>query len=333
MAIHIVRREFIAAVGGAAVAWPLGARAQQQPAMPVIGFLDLRSHHTLSDQLRAFRQGLKDTGYVEGENVAIEYRWAEGQFDRLPALAAELVRRRVAVIATSGGPATASAAKAATATIPIVFIVGQDPVRLGLVASLSRPGGNLTGVNILVAELTAKRLGLLRELVPGAARIAVLVNPGNAANAETTLREVELAARGMGLQMQILKASTSPEIEAAFATFARERPDALFVGNDAFFSGRSVQLVHLATLHKIPATYALRETVEVGGLMSYGVNTTEALRQVGVYTGRILKDAKPEDLPVVQSSKFELVINAVTARMLGLTVPPSLLAVADEVIE
>jgi putative ABC transport system substrate-binding protein len=265
--------------------------------------------------------------------VAIEYRWAEGQFDRLPALAAELVRRRVAVIATSGGPATASAAKAATATIPIVFIVGQDPVRLGLVASLSRPGGNLTGVNFLVAELTAKRLGLLRELVPGAARIAVLVNPANATNAETTLREVELAARGMGLQMQILKASTSPEIEAAFATFARERPDALFVGNDAFFSSRSVQLVHLATLHKIPATYALRETVEVGGLMSYGVNITEALRQVGVYTGRILKDAKPEDLPVVQSSKFELVINAVTARMLGLTVPPSLLAVADEVIE
>jgi putative ABC transport system substrate-binding protein len=301
--------------------------------MPVIGFLDLRSPHTLSDQLRAFRQGLKDTGYVEGENVAIEYRWAEGQFDRLPALAAELVRRRVAVIATSGGPATASAAKAATATIPIVFIVGQDPVRLGLVASLSRPGGNLTGVNFLVAELTAKRLGLLRELVPGAARIAVLVNPANATNAETTLREVELAARGMGLQMQILKASTSPEIEAAFATFVRERPDALFVGNDAFLSSRSVQLVHLATLHKIPATYALRETVEVGGLMSYGVNITEALRQVGVYTGRVLKDAKPEDLPVVQSSKFELVINAVTARMLGLTVPPSLLAIADEVIE
>jgi putative tryptophan/tyrosine transport system substrate-binding protein len=333
MASHIERRKFLATLGGAAAAWPLAARAQQQPAMPVIGFLDLRSPHTLSDQLRAFRQGLKDTGYVEGENVAIEYRWAEGQFDRLPALAAELVRRRVAVIATSGGPATASAAKAATATIPIVFIVGQDPVRLGLVASLSRPGGNVTGVNFLVAELTAKRLGLLRELVPGAARIAVLVNPANAANAETQLREVELAARGMGLQMQILKASTSPEIEAAFATFVRERPDALFVGNDAFFTSRSVQLVHLATLHKIPATYALRETVEVGGLMSYGVNITEALRQVGVYTGRVLKDAKPEDLPVVQSSKFELVINAVTARMLGLTVPPSLLAIADEVIE
>jgi putative tryptophan/tyrosine transport system substrate-binding protein len=326
------RREFITLVGGTALAWPVAARAQQ-PAMPVIGYLDIRSPHTLADQLRAFRQGLKDTGYVEGENVAIEYRWAEGQFDRLPALAAELVRRRVAVIATGGGPAVALAAKAATATIPIVFIVGEDPVRLGLVASLARPGGNLTGINFLVGELTAKRLGLLRELVPGAARIAVLVNPANTTNAETTLRDVEPAARAMGLQIQILKASTSPEIEAAFATFVRERPDALFVGNDAFLSSRSVQLVHLATLHKIPATYALRETVEVGGLMSYGVNITEALRQVGVYTGRILKDAKPEDLPVVQSSKFELVINAVTARMLGLTVPATLLSVADEVIE
>jgi putative ABC transport system substrate-binding protein len=326
------RREFITLLGGAAATWPLAARAQQ-PAMPVIGYLDIRSPYTLSDQLRAFRQGLKDTGYVEGENVAIEYRWAEDQFDRLPALAAELVRRRVAVIATAGGPATALAAKAVTATTPIVFIVGQDPVRLGLVASLGRPGGNLTGVNFLISELTAKRLGLLRELVPGAARIAVLVNPANTTNAETTLRDVEPAARAMGLQIQILKASTSPEIEAAFATFVRERPDALFVGNDAFLSSRSVQLVHLATLHKIPATYALRETVEVGGLMSYGVNITEALRQVGVYTGRILKDAKPEDLPVVQSSKFELVINAVTARMLGLTVPATLLSVADEVIE
>jgi putative ABC transport system substrate-binding protein len=329
----IGRREFITLLGAAVAAWPVAARAQQQPAMPVIGFLDLRSPHILSDQLRAFRQGLKDTGYVEGENVAIEYRWAEGQFDRLPALAAELVRRRVAVIATSGGPATASAAKAATATIPIVFIVGQDPVRLGLVASLSRPGGNLTGVNFLVAELTAKRLGLLRELVPGAVRIAVLVNPANAVNTELILRDVQSAARDMGLQIQVLEASTSREIEAAFATFVRERPDALFVGNDAFFTSRSVQLVHLATLHKVPATYALREIAEVGGLMSYGVNNTEALRQVGVYTGRILKDAKPADLPVVQSSKFELVINAVTARMLGLEIPPPLLARADEVIE
>ena len=301
--------------------------------MPVIGFLDPRSPHTLVDQLRAFRQGLKDTGYVEGENVAIEHRWAEGQFDRLPALAAELVRRRVAVIAANGGPAAAFAAKAATTTIPIVFTAGEDPVKLGLVASLARPGGNMTGVNLVVGELTAKRLALLRELVPGAVRVAVLVNPANTVNAETTLRDVEPAARAMGLQIQVLKASTSREIEAAFATFVRERPDALFVGNDAFLTSRRVQLVHFATLHAIPATYTAREFAEVGGLMSYGVNFTDALRQVGVYAGRILKGAKPADLPVVQSAKFELVINTVTARMLGLTVPPSLLARADEVIE
>ena len=313
------RREFIITLLGGAAAWPLAVRAQQ-PAMPVIGFLDPSSPHTF--QLRAFRQGLKDTGYVEGENVATEYRWAEGQFDRLPALAAELVRRRVAVIVTSGGPAAAFAAKAATTTIPIVFMAGEDPVKLGLVASLARPGGNLTGVNLVIGELTAKRLGFLRELVPGAARVAVLVNPANTANAETTLRDVEPAARAMGLQIQILKASTSREIEAAFATFVRERPDALFVGNDAFLTSRRVQLVHLVTRHAIPATYTVRDFAEVGGLMSYGVNITDALRQVGVYAGRILKDAKPADLPVVQSSKFELVINAVTARMLGLTVPP-----------
>jgi putative ABC transport system substrate-binding protein len=328
------RREFITLVGGAVAAWPLAARAQQS-AMPVIGFLDPRSPHSssMADQLRAFRQGLKDTGYVEGENVAIEYRWAEGQFDRLPTLAAELVRRRVAVIATSGGAATVLAAKTATATIPIVFIVGEDPVGLGLVASLARPGGNLTGINFLLGELSAKRLGLLRELVPRATRIAVLVNPASATNAETRLRDAESAALATGLQIQILKASTSPEIEAAFATFVRGRPDALFVVNDAFFTGRMVQLVHLATLHKIPASYPLREFAEVGGLMSYGVSLTEALRQVGAYTGRILHNAKPADLPVVQSSKFELVINTMTARMLGLAVPPSLLSVADEVIE
>jgi putative ABC transport system substrate-binding protein len=326
------RREFITLVGGTAVAWPLAARAQQ-PAMPVIGYLDPRSPHTIADQLRGFRQGLKDSGYVEGENVAIEYRWAEGQFDLLPALAAELVRRRVAVIATNGGPAAAFAAKAATTTIPIVFSVAEDPVRLGLVASLARPGGNLTGVNLVLGELTAKRLGLLRELVPGAARVAVLVNPTNSTNAETTLRDVEPAARAVGLQIQLLKASTSQEIEAAFASFVSERPDALLVGHDTFLTSRRVQLVHLATRHAVPATYALRDFAEVGGLMSYGVNITDALRQLGVYAGRILKDAKPADLPVVQSSKFELVINAVTARMLGLTVPPSLLSVADEVIE
>jgi ABC-type uncharacterized transport system substrate-binding protein len=327
------RREFITLLGGAAAAWPVAVRAQQ-PAMPVIGFLDPRSlHYTLADQQRAFRQGLKDAGYVEGENVVIEYRWAEGQIDRLPALAAELVRRRVAVITTGGGPAAALAAKAATTTIPIVFVVGEDPVKLGLVASLARPGGNLTGINLVIGELTAKRLGLLRELVPGAARVAVLVNPANTANAETTLRDVEPAARAMGLQIQILKASTSREIEAAFATFVGERPDALFVGNDAFLISRRVQLVHLATRHAIPATYTARDFAEVGGLMSYGSNITDAYRQIGVYAGRILKGAKPAELPVVQSTKFELVINLPTARMLGLTVPDKLLAAADEVIE
>jgi putative tryptophan/tyrosine transport system substrate-binding protein len=326
----VKRREFIAVVGCAA-AWPLSARAQQ--AMPVIGFLDPRSPRTLADQLRAFRQGLKDTGYLEGENVAIEHRWAEGQFGRLPALAAELVHRGVSLIATNGGPAAAFAAKAATTTIPIVFVAGEDPVKLGLVGSLARPGGNLTGVNLAIGELTAKRLGLLREFVPGVARVAVLVNPANTGNAVTTLRDVEPAARAMGLQIQIYKASTSLEIEAAFATFLGNRPDALFVGNDAFLTSRRIQLVHLATLHKIPATYSQREVAEDGGLMSYGVNMTDALRQLGVYAGRILKGAKPTDLPVIQSSKFELVINAVTARMLGLTVPQSLLARADEVIE
>ena len=319
------RREFIALLGGAAAAWPLAARAQQ-PAMPVIGFLDSRSPDAFADRLRGFRQGLKDTGYVEGENVAIEYRWAENQFDRLPELAAELVRRQVAVIVASGGAAAAFAAKAATTTIPIVFIVGEDPVRLGLVASLARPGGNLTGINFLSGELTAKRLELLRELVPGAARVAVLVNPANAANTETTLRDVEPAARAMGLQIQVLNASTSREIDAAFATIVRERPDALFVGSDAFFNARRVQLALLAARHGVPAIYSDREYAEAGGLMSYGSNIVDAYRQVGVYAGRILKGAKPADLPVVQSSKFELVINPQTARMLGLTVPPTLLA-------
>jgi putative ABC transport system substrate-binding protein len=274
------RREFITLLGAAA-AWPLAASAQQA-AMPVIGFLDPRSPDTIADQLRAFRRGLKDTGYVDGENVAIEYGWADGQIDRLPALAAELVRRRVAVIATNGGAAAAFAAKAATTTIPIVFMAGEDPVRLGLVASLARPGGNLTGVNLVISELTAKRLGLLRELVPGAARVAVLVNPANTVNAETTLRDVEPAASAMGLQIQILKASTSREIEAAFAPFVRERPDALFVGNDAFLTSRRVQLVHLATRHAVPAAYTVRDFAEVGGLMSYGVNITDALRQLGI---------------------------------------------------
>jgi ABC-type uncharacterized transport system substrate-binding protein len=324
------RREFFGVLGGAA-AWPLAARAQQA-AMPVVGFLNSQSPEGYSERLRGFRQGLKDTGYIEGENVAIEYRWAEAQIDRLPELAAELVRRQVAVIVASVGPAPVLAAKAATTTTPIVFIVPEDPVRLGLVASLARPDGNLTGVNFFTSELTAKRLELLRELVPTAVRVAVLINPDNATTTETALRDLQSAARAMGMQIQVVKASTSREIDAAFATFLRE-PDALFVVGDPLFNSRRVQLVHLATLHKVPATYSQRQYPEIGGLMSYGSNTTDAFRQVGGYVGRILKGAKPADLPVVQTSKFELVINAQTARMLGLTVPPMLLARADEVIE
>ena len=301
--------------------------------MPVIGFLHPTSPDPHADRMHAFRQGLKNTGYVEGESVTIEYRWAEGQLDRLPVLAAELVLRKVAVITTIGGATPAFAAKAATTTIPIVFVVAEDPVRLGLVASLARPGGNLTGINFFNAELVAKRLELLRELVPAATRVAVLVNPANATTTETTLRDAEPAARAMGLQIQLLNASTNREIDAAFATLARERPDALFVGGDAFFTVRRVQLAQLATLHKIPAIYASREHAEAGGLLSYGTSFPDTYRQLGIYTGRILKGAKPADLPVVQSTKFELVINAQTARMLGIEVPPTLLARADEVIE
>ena len=326
------RREFITLLGGAAVAWPVAVRAQQA-AMPVIGFLGGTSPDTFADRLRAFRQGLKDTGYVEGENVAIEYRWAENQNDRLPELATELVRRKVAVIVATGGNTSAFAAKAVTTTTPIVFGVGEDPVKLGLVASLARPGGNLTGINFFSNELTTKRLELLRELVPGVARVAVLVNPANATNTETTLRDVEPAARTMGLQIQVVNASTGREIDAAFATFVRERPDALFVGQDIFFNTRRVQLANLAARHAVPITSGSRDLAEVGGLMSYGSNIADAYRQIGVYIGRILKGAKPADLPVMQSTKFELVINAQTARMLGLTVPPTLLARADEVIE
>ena len=323
------RREFITLLGGAA-SWPLAARAQQA-VMPVIGFLDTRSPDGMTDRLRAFREGLKDSGYVERENVAIEYRWAENQLDRLPELAAELVRRQVAVIAATS-TYSAFAANAATTTTPIVFLVGEDPVRLGLVASLARPGGNLTGINNFAGELTVKRLELLREMVPGAARIAVLVNPGNIA-IETTLRDVQSAARDMGLQIQVLKASTSREIDAAFATFVRERPDAVFVSLDVFFISRRAQLVNLASRHALPATYPLREFAEVGGLMSYGTNIADTFRHIGVYAGRILKGAKPADLPVVQSTKFELVINAWSARILGLAVPPTLIAAADEIIE
>ena len=325
------RRGFISLVVVGAVAWPLAARAQQ-PAMPVIGFLHGQSPDTNADRLRAFRQGLKDTGYVEGENVAITFRWAENQVAQLPELAAELVRRPVAVIATTGGVAPALAAKAATTTIPIVFAVPEDPVRVGLVASLARPGGNLTGVNFFTTEVAAKRLELLRELLSAATRVAVLVNPAGP-NAATTLSDVESAARAMGLQIRVLNASTSSEIDAAFATLARQPPDGLVVGGDTFFLSRRVQLANLAVRHAIPAAFSVRDFAEVGGLMSYGSNVTDAFHQVGVYAGRILKGDKPADLPVVQTRKFELVFNAQTARTLGLTVPPTLLARADEVIQ
>jgi putative ABC transport system substrate-binding protein len=325
------RREFITLLGGGAAAWPLAARAQQ-PAMPVIGFLHPTSPDAFPDRLRGFRQGLKEAGYVEGENVMISYRFAENQIDRLPAMADELVSSRVAVIAAANSP-PALAAKAATTTIPIVFIAPEDPVRLGLVTSLARPGGNLSGINLLSGELAAKRLELLRELVPAATRVAVLVNQANPSTTETTLRDVEAAARAMGLQIHALEASTSSEIDAAFATLAREQSNALFVGNDPFFTSRRVQLAILAAQHSIPSTYGTREIAEVGGLMSYGANIPDGWRQAGAYVGRILKGAKPADLPVVQSTKFELVINAQTARTLGIAVSPSVLALADEVIE
>ena len=274
-----------------------------------------------------------DAGFVEGQNVAIDYRWAENKMDRLPELAADLVRRQVAVIAATGGISPALAAKAATTTIPIVFIVSDDPIRMGLVANLARPSGNLTGINFFSGELTTKRLEFLHELVPAATRVAVLVNPANPSYTEATVGEVEAAARAIGLQIEVLKASTIGEINAAFATFVRERPDALFVGSDPFFNSRRTQLVHLATRHAVPASYRARDFAEAGGLMSYGANIADAWRQAGSYAGRIVKGAKPADLPVVQSSKFELVINAQIATMLGLTLPDKLLSVADEVIE
>jgi putative tryptophan/tyrosine transport system substrate-binding protein len=324
------RRTFIAGLGAAA-AWPLAPRAQQ-PATPVIGFLMPSSPDGYGDRLRGFGRGLKESGYVDGENVAIEYRWAENQLDRLPALAADLVRRRVAVIATVGLPATA-AAEAQTRSIPIVFQVAEDPVRLGLVASLAAPGGNLTGINIFSGEVGAKRLELLRAIVPGAVRVAVLVNPTNPTAIETGLKDVESAARTMGLQIRVLEASNSSEINTAFDTFLHDRPDALFVITDPFFNSRRVQLVNLASRHMMSAAFPLRDFTEAGGLMSYGGDITDAYRQVGAYAGRILKGVKPGELPVLQTSKFEFVINAQTARMLGLNVPPSLLAVTDEVIE
>jgi ABC-type uncharacterized transport system substrate-binding protein len=326
----VKRREFITLLGGAA-AWPAGARAQQ-PAMPVIGFLSPTSPDANVDRLRGFRQGLREQSYVEGENAAVEYRWAENQIDRLPELAAELVRRQVSVLVALGDPA-AFAAKAATATIPTVFLVAGDPVRLGLVASIPRPGGHITGINIVNAELAAKRMELLRVLVPPIVRIAVFVNPADMTLIDPQLKGVEVAARAMGLQIKIVGANTADEIDAAFGSLERERPDALFVATTPFLNARRVQLVQLAAFHRLPATYAQRDYVQAGGLMSYGSNIVDAYRQLGIYAGRILKGAKPADLPVQQPTKFEFVINLRTAKAFGLDLPPSVLALADEVID
>jgi putative ABC transport system substrate-binding protein len=326
------RRRLITLLGGATAAWPFAARAQQQ-AMPVVALVQSASPDGTSRGLAAFRNGLGESGYVEGQNAAIEYHWLEGHFDRLPSLMADLVRRRVSVIATPGSVVSALAAKAATATVPIVFAVNDDPVKLGLAASLARPGGNATGINSLSVEVSAKRLGLLHELVPMAARIAVLVNPGVVTTAESTLRDTREAARALGMEIVALEAGNPREIEAAFATLARERAEALFVAPNAFFLNRRVQIATLATRHAVPAIYSSRDIVEVGGLMSYGADNSEAFRQAGAYTGRILKGAKPADLPVIQSSKFELVINLATARAMELAVPGDLLSIADEVIE
>ena len=314
------RREFVTFLGGMA-AWPLTAHAQQAT-LPVVAFIRDGSADGSQLYVTAFRKGLKETGYVEGQNVTVEYHWLEGQYDRLPALLADLVRRQVAVIATPG-TSVAQAAKAATTVIPIVFSVGEDPVKLGLVGSLGRPGGNVTGINFFVQEAVAKRLRLLHEMVPKAVRVAVLINPGNPSVAETTVREVQKAAPTMGLQIQILNASTVAEIDAAFATLAREHLDVLLVAGDAFLINRRVQLATLTARDRIPAAYAVREPVEAGGLMSYGTDIADAFRQTGVYTGSVLKGAKPADLPVLQSTKFQFIINLHTARALGIEVPPA----------
>jgi ABC-type uncharacterized transport system substrate-binding protein len=330
MASHIERRKFLATLGGAAVGWPLAARAQQPAKLPIIGFLSSSSPANRASLITAFRQGVRESGYVDGKSVAIEYRWAEDQYERLPDLAADLVHRQVAVIAATDSPSTV-AAKAATTTIPIVFMSGGDPVQLGLVASLNRPGGNVTGVSFLVATLAAKLLGLLRDLLPQAARIAVLTDP-NMPVTESFVSDALAAAAAIGKQIEILNASTSRDIDAVFAQLA-QAVDALLVGPAVLFTTRRAQLVTLAAYHRVPAIYTFREAAEAGGLMSYGTSFAEAQRQAGIYTGRILKGEKPADLPVMQSSKFEFVINLNTARAFGLSFPPGLLAIADEVIE
>jgi putative tryptophan/tyrosine transport system substrate-binding protein len=328
----IKRREFISLLGGAAVTWPVAARAQQ-PTIPVVGYVHSDSPQTVASLLAAFREGLSETGYVEGQNVAIEYRWAQNDLSRIPELVADLVRRRVDVIAAPGSSAVALAAKAATTTIPIVFSLGLDPVQLGLVASLSRPGGNITGVNSMSNELVAKRLGLLHELLPTAIRFGVLVNPQNPTTDESLKKDVEAAAAAIGPQIDFFTASTGAEIDTAFGSLLQRRADALVVHPDNLFINRRVQLITLAARHAVPVMYPLRPDAEAGGLMSYGTKLADAHRQAGVYTGRILKGAKPADLPVVQPTKFEFIINLQTAKTIGLKVPPTLLARADEVIE
>jgi putative ABC transport system substrate-binding protein len=325
------RRAFITLLGGAAVSWPLDARGQQP--VPVVGLVGGGGGDISTRYVTAFRKGLNETGIIEGQNATVEYHWLEGQYDRLPSLMADLARRRVAVIATPGSNPASIAAKSVTATIPIVFGVGEDPVKLGLVVSLARPGGNATGINIFNVEVATKRLGLLRELLPKSVRIAVLVNPANATSAEFTLRYIPEAARALGLQSLVLNASTGDQIDAAFATLVSERVDALFVAADAFFISRRVQFATLTTRDKIPAAFADREIVEAGGLMSYGTDFTDMFRQVGVYVGRILKGEKPSDLPVVQAAKFALVINLKTAKALGIEIPISMQLLADEIIE
>ena len=326
------RREFIILFGGAAASWPLVARAQQS-GMPVVGFISGGAAEADARFAAAFRKGLNETGYVDGQNVTVEYHWLEGRYDSVPALVADLVRRQVTVIATPATPAAALAAKAATMTIPIIFSAAGDPVQLGLVASLARPGGNVTGINYFSSELVAKRLRLLHDLVPKAVRVAVLVNPANALTAEPTLREVQEAAHIIGLQVQIFNAKTIDEIDAAFATLANKRPDALFVGGDTFFFSRREQIATLAAREKIPAVYANSDAAAAGGLMSYSTDLADVLRQVGVYTGRVLKGEKPADIPVLQQTKFVFTINLKTARALGIDVPPAVLSIADEVIE
>jgi putative tryptophan/tyrosine transport system substrate-binding protein len=324
------RRDFIKATVGVVTAWPAAAHAEQS-AMPVIGYLDSRSPEAVENRLRGFHQGLKEVGYIEGENVTILYRWADDRTDRLPLLAAELVSRSVAAIFTAGQPSTL-AAKAATTTIPIIFVVGSDPVQLGLAASLSRPDRNLTGIDALTAQTGAKRLEVLRDLLPHAARIGVVVNPADA-GATDQLKEIEVAARAMGLQIEVYNADTSAEIDAAFEAMGRDRPDAVVVSSSTFLNGRRVQLVQLSTFHRLSAIYPLRDFVEIGGLISYGSDIVDSLRQAGRYVGRILKGTKPAELPIVKADKFELVINAQTARMLGVAVPSSLLGRADEMID